>query len=103
MMLLLLSKAHRFLVIAWVLVVLFCSGTACAVTLYGWAGDIAGRTPGRFLPVYATWIDAGAAIGPLMGYYLSAICSLAYGYLASACLISIGGAIGWTLSRDAQK
>ena len=103
MMLLILSKAHGFLVIALALVALFCSGTACAVTLDGWAGDIAGRTPGRFLPVYATWIDAGAAIGPLMGYYLSEICSLAHGYLASAFLISIGGAICWALSHDAQK
>jgi MFS family permease len=103
MMLFVLSSARGLLVIVLSLVVLFCSGTACAVALDGWAGDIAGRTPGRFLPVYATWIDAGAAVGPLMGYYLSETCSLSYGYIASAGLILIGGVICWALSCAAQR
>ncbi|HPZ77109.1 MAG TPA: hypothetical protein PKX18_09080, partial [Thermosynergistes sp.] len=62
-----------------------------------------GHTPGRFLPVYATWIDAGSAVAPLMGYYILRICSLKYEYLASAAIILMGGILSWQLSRAAKK
>lgn len=97
-MLLVLSKARGLLAITLSLIALFSAGTACAVTLDGWAGDIAGRSPGRFLPVYATWIDAGSAAAPLMGYYLLGISSIACGYLTSAAIMFMGGIICWYLS-----
>lgn len=103
MMLVALSKAHGLLVVSLSLIALFSSGTACAVTLDGWAGNIAGHTPGRFLPIYATWIDAGSAIAPLVGYYILGICSLEYEYLTSAAIVFVGGILSWQLSRADRK
>jgi len=103
MALVILSKACGLLAIGSSLIALFCSGTACAVALDGWASNIAGHTPGRFLPIYATWIDAGSAVAPLMGYYILRICSLEYEYLASAAIILMGGILSWQLSRAAKK
>ncbi len=70
--LLTLSVAASTPLISAAAVVLFAAGTGSTVMLDSWAGDLAGRSPGRFVPVYNTWLDLGAAAGPLLGYPLAA-------------------------------
>lgn len=63
---------------------LFLAGTGLATLLDSWAGDLAGLAPGRFLPVYNTWQDLGAALGPVLAYSLTSRIGLAGTYTAVA-------------------
>lgn len=101
-MLVVLSGARGLPAVGLALVVLFAANTGCAAALDGWASDLAGRTPGRFLPLYATWVDAGAAAGPLLAYYLVDLAGLAAAYRLTAVLVVAGAAGGWLLSRAAR-
>jgi MFS family permease len=70
-------------------VLLFLAGTGIAAVLDSWAGDLAGQSPGRFLPTYNTWQDLGAAIGPVLAYSLTAHIGLARTYTA----VAVAGAL----------
>lgn len=86
-----LMQAAGLLPLALAAVVVFVAGTGAATVLDAWAGDLAGRSPGRFLPAYNTWLDFGAATGPVLGYYLAARLGLPATYAAGA----IGLLLAW--------
>lgn len=79
------------LIIASVLTV-FAASTGAAAILDAWAGDLAGQTPGRFLPAYNTWLDLGAAAGPLLGYWLISLFGLGPAYAGGAVLLLVAWA-----------
>lgn len=80
---------------------LFAAGTGAAAILDAWAGDLAGKDPGRFLPAYSTWLDMGAATGPVVGYYLAAGAGLRAVYLMGiAVLIVMWGLRAWLLRQS---
>ncbi|MFZ5817411.1 MAG: hypothetical protein ACOY93_19270, partial [Bacillota bacterium] len=90
--LLVLGAAASLPLIALAALLLFAAATGSAAILDAWAGDLAGRSPGRFLPVYNTWLDLGAAAGPVLGYALAARYGLAatYGSGVAALLLAAG-------------
>lgn len=97
--LLALGQATSLWLIAPVLVLFFAAGTGATAVLDAWAGDLAGRAPGRFLPAYTTWADFGAATGPVLGYYLSAHVGLPLAYATGAALLVVAWGAQSHLSR----
>jgi MFS family permease len=82
--------------------VLFAAGSGLATLLDAWAGDIAGVTPGRFLPMYATWQDVGAALGPILAYPLIDGLGLAVTYgVGSAFFLLVAAICLWFSRRPA--
>lgn len=94
-----LSRASSAGAVSLAAVLLFAAGTGTAATLDAWAGDLAGLAPGRFLPAYNTWVDGGAALGPLVGYYLAARFGLAPTYLSGAGVLLVTWVARAWLSR----
>lgn len=80
-------------------VLTFVAGTGAATALDAWAGDLAGRAPGRFLPAYNTWLDLGAATGPVAGYALAARLGLGATYLAGAGALLLAAGARAALTR----
>jgi MFS transporter, DHA1 family, multidrug resistance protein len=76
-------------------VLLFWLGGAAALAgLDASAADLAQRRGGaRFLARYATWLDGGAAIGPVVGYALAAAIGTGWLYLGVAALLLAAGAL----------
>jgi len=84
-----LGQAATLWTVALGAVAAFGTATAMATVLDAWAGDLAGRAPGRFLPAYSTWVDLGAATGPLLGIYLATQVGLSLTYGAGALMLIV--------------
>lgn len=98
-----LGLANSLAVIALAALVLFAAGTGATAMLDAWAGDLAGKAPGRFLPAYNTWLDLGAATGPIAGYYLAAQFGLAAAYASGVvALLLAAGLRVWLGQRNGE-
>lgn len=99
-----LGVADSLAAIAAAALALFGAGTGAMAILDAWAGDLAGRSPGRFLPAYNTWLDLGAATGPIAGYYLAAQYGLGatYGSGIVALLLATGLRV-WLGKREVLR
>lgn len=87
-----LSLANGLLWTAGASLALAISATAFQVTLDATAGDIAPPAQrARTLSWYATWIDLGAAIGPLVGFLLGAGIGLEWLYRGASLLVLFVG------------
>lgn len=74
-------------------VVLFFAAAAFQVALDATAGDLAPpATRARRLSWYATWWDAGAAIGPLLGYSVGPAVGLVWTYRGMAAALAASAA-----------
>ncbi|MFZ5826314.1 MAG: MFS transporter [Bacillota bacterium] len=98
-----LGLAHSLTAISVAALALFGAATGAMAILDAWAGDLAGRAPGRFLPAYNTWLDLGAATGPIAGYYLAAQYGLAATYGSGiVALLLAGGLRVWLARREGE-
>ncbi len=79
-----LAWTHGLVALFLLALLFFLAGTGLATVLDSWAGDTAGRAPGRFLPAYNTWQDLGAAVGPTLAYALTNRIGLSGTYTAVA-------------------
>lgn len=96
-----LGLAQSLMLISLAALLLFAAGTGATAILDAWAGDLAGRAPGRFLPAYNTWLDLGAATGPILGYYLAAQVGLTITYLSGCVALLSAAALRAWLGRRA--
>lgn len=83
-----LALAPQPLLVALRALVTFVAATGMITSVDAWAGDLAGRAPGRFLPTYNSWTDLGAALGPVIGYSLVQRLGLPITYLIGAGLLA---------------
>jgi len=101
--LLALGQASSLVAIALCATVLFSAGTGAAAIVDGWAGDLAGDNPGGFLPVYNTWLDLGAATGPVLGIWMATRIGLAWTYAAGAGIVLMAWVTQTYLTRSAGE
>lgn len=94
-----LSRATGLVQLALWTTILFGAGTAAAVALDARAGDLAGREAGRFLPLYNTWLDLGAAAGPILGYAAVSRYGLGAVYVGAGAALLAAWALGERLHR----
>ena len=71
---------------------LFLSSAGLHVTLSAMANSLAMKTerPHIYVGVYATAIDAGSALGPLLAYFAGALLSFASLYLIAGAVLAAG-------------
>lgn len=75
-------------------VLMFAAGTTLNVAFNAVAGDIA--PPGKrsmFLSLFVTFQDLGAALGPLLGYWIAPAFGFAWLYLCSAAVLLLASAL----------
>lgn len=89
--------------IAGLTISLFAAGTGAATILDAWAADLAARDPGRFLAAYNSWLDLGAATGPVLGFALAARFGLPAAYLAGAGALVVIWALGARLAATGAR
>jgi len=83
----------------------FISGAGLAVTLSAAATTLAtgSERPHLFVGVYATAVDAGLAVGPLVAYSVGTITGLAPLYLGGSAALVMAVARFWSVERPAGE
>jgi MFS family permease len=85
-----LALSPPLLIVVVVIILLFSAGTTLNVAFNAVAGDIA--PPGKrsaYLSLFVTCQDLGAALGPLLGYWIGPAFGLVWLYLSGALVLTI--------------
>jgi MFS family permease len=90
LMVLALALLPSLVVVIGVIVVMFAAGTALNVAFNAVAGDVAPpERRGVFLSWFVTCQDLGAAVGPLVGYWIGPAFGLVWLYLCGALVLTL--------------